>query len=121
LETIFGNTTLVSSENSSLPAKKAQRGLYTLTVEQESELNRTIHALIERQRRLASSTNLSQRFRTLWIAALLDKRLKQCADHEVGELMVIVQGRFGLFEPELAICHHARRRLLLGSAKERLT
>jgi hypothetical protein len=90
-------------------------------VEQESELQRVIRALIAEQRGLAGSTNLSQRFRTLWIAALLDKRLKQCTDHEVGELMVIVQGRFGLFEPEFGICHHARRRLLLGSAKERLT
>jgi hypothetical protein len=64
------------------------------------------------QRRFANSTHLAMRFRTLWAAALLDKDLKQCTDHEVGELMVIVQKRFGLLESEFAVCHHARRRLL---------
>jgi hypothetical protein len=114
---IFGNTTFASSENA--------RVLCILTVEvlleHESELQRVIRALIQEQRMLVTSTNVWERFGVLWIAALLDKRLKQCTDHEVGELMVIVQGRFGLFEPEFAVCYHARQRLLLGSAKERLT
>jgi hypothetical protein len=61
------------------------------------------------------------RFRILWFAALLDKRLKQCTDPEVGELMMNVQDRFHLFDSEFAICHHARRRLMLRNAKEQLT
>jgi hypothetical protein len=76
-----------------------------------------IRALIDRQRRLERSTNLSTRFRTLWIAALLDKTLKQCTDHEIGQLMLIVQDRFGLFEPEFALCYHAGRRLLRSTGK----
>lgn len=94
-------------------------GLYTPAVEQESELQWVVRALIERQRELTTSPDPKERFRTLWIAALLDKRLARCSDREIGDLMFIVQERFGIFEPEFAVCHQARRRLLLGSAKER--
>ena len=85
------------------------------------DADRAVRALIQRQRDLAHSTRSHTRLRILWVAALLDKHLKQCTDHEVGELMVTVQGRFGLFEPEFAICHHARHRLMLRNAKEQLT
>jgi cytochrome c oxidase assembly factor CtaG len=47
-----------------------------------------------------------------------DKRLNECTDHEVGELMEIVQDRFAIFEAEFAVCHHARRRLMLRNSKE---
>ena len=80
-------------------------------MERNSELNRVISALIHDQRRLAASPNLAVRFRTLWTAALLDNRLKQCTDHEVGKLLILVQQRFHIFEPEFAICEHARRGL----------
>jgi hypothetical protein len=90
-------------------------------VEQESELHRAIHAFIERQRRFANSTNFAMRFRTLWIAATLDEHLAQCTDLEIGDLTLIVQERFGIFEPEFALCHHARKRLLLRIPKENLT
>jgi len=78
-----------------------------------SELHRVISALIHEQRRLAASPNLAVRFQTLWIAAMLDNRLKQCTDHEVGNLLFLVQERFHIFEPEFSICEHAKRRLLL--------
>ena len=39
-------------------------------------------------------------------------KLARCADHEIGELLTLVQERFHIFEPEFAICHHAIRRLL---------
>ncbi len=51
---------------------------------------------------------------------MLDKHLSQCTDREIGQLMVVVKGRFHIFEPEFAICHHARRRLTLKSVKENL-
>jgi hypothetical protein len=70
-----------------------------------------VRALIEKQRRLVRSDNPAERSRTLWIAAMLDDRLAGCTDHEIGELMILVQERFGIFEPEIAICEHAMRRL----------
>jgi hypothetical protein len=90
-------------------------------LEHSSDAHTVVCSLIQEQRRLATSPYISERFRTLWTAAMVDKRLKQCTDREVGDLMRFVQERFGLFEAEFAICHHARRRLLLKSAKERPT
>jgi hypothetical protein len=84
----------------------------------EPDADRAVRALIEWQRELANSPYLAMRFRTLWVAALLDKRLKQCTDHEVGELMVIVQGRFHVFESEFGICEHARKRLVRSTGKD---
>ena len=78
-----------------------------------SHLHRVICALIDKQRHLANSTDFSVRFRTLWTAALLDKRLKQCTDSEIGKLLTFVQDRFHILEPEFAIIHHAQRRLVL--------
>ncbi len=80
-----------------------------------------IRALIEKQQKLLSSTNPWQGFGTLWTAALLDEYLAKCTDGEIGDLMLIVQDRFHLFEPEFAICHHAGRKLMLPNAKEQLT
>ena len=111
---IFGNTP------TSLQ-RKHESGLYTAIVEYESELHGVICALIERQRHLANSTNLAIRFRTLWVAAMLDESLSHCTDHEIGDLILIVQERFHIFEPEFGICEHAKRRLLLRVAKENLT
>ena len=78
-----------------------------------SHLHRVICALIDKQRHLANSTDFSVRFRTLWTAAQLDKHLRQCTDHEIGKLLVIVQDRFHIFQPEFAIVYHAQRILLL--------
>ena len=66
-------------------------------MEHETELQRVIRALIAKQRGLAASTNLAERFSTLWIAAMLDKHLSQCTDREIGQLMVVVKGRFHIF------------------------
>ena len=89
--------------------------MYTLGVGyvDKSELHRIIGDLIHDQRRLAASPQLAERFRTLWIAATLDKRLRECTDREIGHLLLVVQNRFHIFEPEFAICHHAKRRLML--------
>jgi hypothetical protein len=78
-----------------------------------SELHRVISDLIHEQRRLLTSPYLAERFRILWVAATLDKRLRECTDREIGTLLTIVQSRFHIFEPEFALCYHARRRLLL--------
>jgi hypothetical protein len=81
-------------------------------LEERSEANRIIRVLIEKQRDLSSSTDVVKRFRTLWIIAMLEERLAGCTDREIGELMDVVLERFGIFEPEMAISEHARRRLL---------
>jgi len=77
-----------------------------------SQLHRVICALIYKQRNLANSLDFSVRFRTLWTAALLDKYLKRCTDNEIGKLLVILQDRFHILEPEIAILYHAQCRLL---------
>ena len=89
--------------------------MYTVSVGylDTSELHRVVRVLIRRQRRLMHSSDPLERFHTLWIAALLDEHLTQCTDREIGELLILVQERFHIFEPEFAICHHAKRRLLL--------
>ena len=89
--------------------------MYTLGVGyvDKSELHRIIGDLIHEQRRLATSPHLTERFGVLWTVALLDEHLTQCTDHEIGELLTLIQERFHIFEPEFAICHHAKRRLLL--------
>ena len=86
-------------------------------LEHRSE-DRVVRALIERQRRLVRSDNPAERSRTLWIAAVLDDRLAGCTDHEIGELMDVVLERFGIFEPEFAICYHAIRRLICSVAED---
>ena len=48
---------------------------------------------------------------------MVDKRLKQCTDREVGDLMRFVQERFGLFEAEFAICHHAQTKAVAEKRK----
>ena len=89
--------------------------MYTVSVGylDTSELHRVVRSLIRRQRRLMHSSDSVERFHTLWIAALLDEHLTQCTDRQIGDLMVIVQDRFHIFEPEFGICYHARKRLLL--------
>jgi hypothetical protein len=69
--------------------------------------------LIHEQRRLAKSPHLEERFGVLRTAAELEKRLRQCTDREIGSLLTIAQDRFHIFEPEFAVCYHAKRRLLL--------
>jgi hypothetical protein len=79
----------------------------------KSVTNATILTLIQEQRRVVSSTIPAERFRALWLTAMLDKRLTQCTNHEIGDLMLVVQDRFWIFDAEFAICYHARKRLLL--------
>jgi hypothetical protein len=79
----------------------------------KSVTNAAICTLIQEQRRLVSSTIFAERFRVLWLAAMLDESLLHCTDYEVGKLMSFVQQRFGIFDAEFAICYHARKRLLL--------
>jgi hypothetical protein len=87
----------------------------------KSDTNATICTLIHEQRRLVSSTIPSERFRVLWLTAMLDKSLFHCTDHEVGKLMSFVQQQFCIFDPEFAICYHARTRLFQRIPKENLT
>lgn len=69
-------------------------------------------ALIERQRRLADSHDPLERATTLWVATELDKRLSDCTDAQIAELLARAEERLPIFEPEFAVIEHARRRLL---------
>lgn len=70
-----------------------------------------VRDLFEAQRRLAGSPNLIERLSTLWAGALLGERLARCSDHEIGDLLSLVQDGLGLFSPDFAVCEHAKRRL----------
>ena len=50
---------------------------------------------------------------------MLDQRLSQCTDREMGGLIRLLQERLGIFEPEFSICEHAKRRLLRSCATVR--
>jgi hypothetical protein len=90
-------------------------------LEHRSEAAWAVRTLIREQRRLANSIKISERIRILWVAARLDQQLEQCSDREIGDLMIIAQDRFHIFEPEFAICYCAQRRLLLRTTKEDFT
>jgi hypothetical protein len=71
----------------------------------------SLRGLFRYQRRLAGSHDLLERLKVLWAAAQLRERLEWCSDHEIGDLLSLVQEVFGLFSPEYSVCEHARRRL----------
>jgi hypothetical protein len=73
--------------------------------------------LFEQQRKLATSDDPAERFRTLWIGALLDELLEQCSNGQIGTLLCAVQDGLGIFSPEFAVCEHAKRRLQQSSPK----
>ncbi len=75
--------------------------------------------LFEWQRRLAASRDPVERFRTLWVGALLGERLTRCSDRQIGDLLSMVQDGLALFGPEFAVCEHARRRLPRSSTQLR--
>src|SRR5208282_160309 len=70
-------------------------------------------------RRLAGSHDLLERLSTLWIGAQLGERLTRCSDHQIEDLLSVVQDGLGIFSAEFAVCEHAKRRLLRSSSKAR--
>lgn len=80
----------------------------------------SVEELVEHMRKLARSPILLERLKTLWLGARLSECLESCSDHEVGELISLVQDRLGIFTPEFAVCEHARRRLFRSSPKPRV-
>ena len=70
-----------------------------------------VRDLFEEHRRLAVSHDLIERLSTLWAGALLGERLPRCSDHEIGDLLSLVQDGLGVFSPDFAVCEHAKRRL----------
>ena len=73
--------------------------------------------LFEHLRKLAESRILLERLKTLWIGAQLSERLERCSDHEVANLLALMQDGLGIFTPEFTVCEEAKRRLLLSSSK----
>ena len=71
----------------------------------------SMEALFRYQRKLASSHDLLERLTVLWVAAELGQRLAGCSDHQIGDLLSLVQEGLGLFSPEYGVCEHAKRRL----------
>jgi hypothetical protein len=73
--------------------------------------DQSVRELFEHQRKLAGSHDLLERLQTLWVGAQLRERLEWCSDHQIGDLLSLVQDVFGLFSPEYGVCEHAKRRL----------
>jgi hypothetical protein len=71
----------------------------------------SVKELFEHQKKLAGSHDLLERLKVLWVAAQLRERLEWCSDHEIGDLLSLVQDVFGLFSAEYSVCEHAKRRL----------
>lgn len=71
----------------------------------------SVGELFEYHRKVAGSHDLLERLKVLWVAAQLRERLEWCSDHEIGDLLSLVQDVFGLFSPEYAVCEFAKRRL----------
>jgi hypothetical protein len=71
----------------------------------------SVGELFEYHRKVAGSHDLHERLKVLWVAAKLRERLELCSDHEIGDLLSLVQDVFGLFSPEYGVCEHAKRRL----------
>jgi hypothetical protein len=80
---------------------------------QGSEQDATVIDLIEIQRLLAHSNNPFERLvGTLLVAGLLDMRLAQLTDRQIGQLMFDhFRNDLGILLPETTICDHATRRL----------
>ena len=85
---------------------------------QDSEEDVTVCGLIEMQRRLADSHDLFERLLgTLWVAGMLDIRLAQLTDRQIGQLMFdLVGDQFCVLQPEMTICTQATRRLFRSAA-----
>jgi len=83
----------------------------------------SIEALIEQQRRLASSKNPFERvIGSLLVAGLLKQRLALLPNETVGRLMFsVVWNVMDVFSPELAICQVATERLLNSSSAVKTT
>ena len=80
---------------------------------QDSEEDVTVCGLIEIQHMLANSENPFKRLvGVLWAAGMLEERLAQLTDHQVGQLMFDRFGHgLGILQPEMTISQHATRRL----------
>jgi hypothetical protein len=74
----------------------------------------SVRGLIAMHRWLGRSENRFLRgIGNLFAAGLLDRRLTELSDRQIGQLMVDEVGRdFGVFQPETAICQQATLRLL---------
>lgn len=83
-------------------------------MEQPSDKEFGVHALIEAQRKLMNSTHpFEQVVGTLWVAGTLKRRLARLTDWQIGQLLWDhVLDELPLLGPGAAICEHAIRRLL---------
>ena len=73
--------------------------------------DQSVRELFEYQRKLPTSHDPTERFRTLWFGVLLGECLAWCSDYQIGDLLSLVQDGLGLFGPDFAVCEHAKRRL----------
>jgi hypothetical protein len=73
--------------------------------------DQSLREMFDQQKRLATSHDPAERFRTLWVGAMLNELLEQSLDGQIGNLLCAVQDVLGLFSPEFAVCEHAKRRL----------
>jgi hypothetical protein len=74
--------------------------------------------LFECLRKLAKSPDVSERLRILWLLALFGERLERCSNAQIGDLLIKVQERMGLFTPEFGVCEQAKHRLQRSSMKK---
>ena len=72
----------------------------------------TIRTLIEMQGRLCESKNALRRFGSLLVAAVLDRRLRELRDKQIGQVVLdLVLPDLAMGTPAMTICQHATQRL----------
>jgi hypothetical protein len=77
----------------------------------------SVEELFRCLRKLSKSRDIVERLRTLWIAAAFSERLERCSNAQIGDLLIKVQERMGLFTPEFGVCEQAKHRLQSSSSK----
>ncbi len=85
--------------------------------------NLTIRELVEIHRRFTrSGVAFEQVVGTLFVAGVLEKRLKELNDRQIGQLLSDVVGdQLCVFGPEMMICQQAAMRLFRSSVRQLAT
>jgi hypothetical protein len=77
----------------------------------------SIRELFELYKKTAASHQVHEQLKSIWIDAMLRKRLEVCHDFEIADLLSIVRDSFEILSPEFAFCEHAKLRLQRSSRK----
>ena len=73
--------------------------------------DRSLRDLFDQHKKLAGSHDLSERLKTIFVRGLLGEQLESYSNHQIGDLLSLVQDGMGIFSAEFTVTEHAIRRL----------